>query len=298
MEDVQEEDVQLKEAVVQPIGDSCSENDVLTDKFEGEFVEIDSERPKVVVGSRFPSVDNFRYALKQHCVTNEFVVKYIKNERTRVTAKCKVKKCNWRIHAYVLQDEITFESTEARGKAIELIHGKPAESYKLIPELREEILKANPDSVVEYELDRDEIGGRGRGRGRSTRFIHREEGQASGVGSITQSVSVGVQGSNMRGTQESMRGTQNMWIGMDVEASGGANQGHANIGALRAQSDMGDSNIHIQSITAQTKMRDVSVNVGEITTNATSHQVGEVRAIVKVCKERLTERLSKVIKEG
>ncbi|KAK1279862.1 hypothetical protein QJS04_geneDACA020444 [Acorus gramineus] len=66
-----------------------------------------------------------------------------------------------------------------------------------------------------------------------------------------------------------------MWIGMDVEASGGANQGHANIGALRAQSDMGDSNIHIQSVTTQTKMGDVSVNIGKITTNATSHHVGE-----------------------
>ncbi|KAK1283081.1 hypothetical protein QJS10_CPB21g01096 [Acorus calamus] len=42
------------------------------------------------------------------------------------------------------------------------------------------------------------------------------------------------------------RGTKNKWSGMDVEASsGGANQGHANIGILRAQSHIGDSNIHI-----------------------------------------------------
>ncbi|KAK1264361.1 hypothetical protein QJS04_geneDACA019932 [Acorus gramineus] len=44
---------------------------------------------------------------------------------------------------------------KARGNAIELIHGKPAESYKLIPELRKEILKANPGSVVKYQLDVD-----------------------------------------------------------------------------------------------------------------------------------------------
>ncbi|KAK1292815.1 hypothetical protein QJS10_CPB17g01211 [Acorus calamus] len=194
MEDAQEE-VQHEMDLVQPNDNSCSGNEVLSDNFEGEFVEIDSERPKMVVGSRFPSVEHFRDALNQYCVTNEFAVKYLKNERCRVTAKCKVGKCNWRIHASVLPDEITFEVKtlnevhtctsvnkvgnemvtsrwlatkmvpilhktpelgasklkmevqnkynltlpytrvqKARAKAIELIHGKPAESYRLIPE--------------------------------------------------------------------------------------------------------------------------------------------------------------------
>ncbi|KAK1298973.1 hypothetical protein QJS10_CPB14g01341 [Acorus calamus] len=44
---------------------------------------------------------------------------------------------------------------KARGKAMELMHGKPAEAYKLILELREELLKANPRSIVEYQLDVD-----------------------------------------------------------------------------------------------------------------------------------------------
>ncbi|KAK1311923.1 hypothetical protein QJS10_CPA07g00649 [Acorus calamus] len=121
-----QEDVQCKGGVVQPDDESCIENQVSSDKFEGEFVEINSERPKIVVESRFFIVDHFKDALKKHCVTNEFAVKYIKNKRTRMTAKCK----------------------KAREKAIELIHGKPAESYKLITELREEILKANPGSRI------------------------------------------------------------------------------------------------------------------------------------------------------
>ncbi|KAK1318674.1 hypothetical protein QJS10_CPB04g01530 [Acorus calamus] len=44
---------------------------------------------------------------------------------------------------------------KAKGKALELMHGKPEESYKHIPELREELLKANPCSIVEYQLDVD-----------------------------------------------------------------------------------------------------------------------------------------------
>ncbi|KAK1280248.1 hypothetical protein QJS04_geneDACA014933 [Acorus gramineus] len=170
----------------------------------------------MIVGFRFPSVFHFRDALKQHCVINEFAVKYIKNDLLRVTTKCRVEKCTWRIHSSILQDGVTFKVKtfnenhtcpsinkvgnematsswtrkkivpilhttpelgpsklrieiqnkyniklpysrvlRARGKAMELIHGKPAESYKLIPELRQELLKANPDNVVEYQLDVD-----------------------------------------------------------------------------------------------------------------------------------------------
>ncbi|KAK1303607.1 hypothetical protein QJS10_CPB11g01190 [Acorus calamus] len=42
-----------------------------------------------------------------------------------------------------------------RGKTLEIIHGSSSESYKLVPKLREELLKANPGSVVQYELDVD-----------------------------------------------------------------------------------------------------------------------------------------------
>ncbi|KAK1322802.1 hypothetical protein QJS10_CPA02g01268 [Acorus calamus] len=423
MEDAQDGEDEHEEDVVLSNSVSCSDHEVSSDRFEGEFVEIDSERPKVVVGSRFPSVDHFRDALKQHCVTNEFEVKYLKNERCRVTATCRVGKCNWRIHASVLQDGITFEVKtlnevhtctsvnkvgnematskwlatkmvpilhktpelgasklkvqiknkynitlpytrvqKARTKAIELIHGKPAESYRLIPELREEILKANPNNkdkglqsnvhlvfpgvehrncvrhlysnfkkkypgefferlvwncassynaasfewnmreirmassptasyldaindqmqnhgenassknfgtrwrgklvpkafkyvqslvkdIGEYIVRRNddyraqeyghhrsscknpigisqrgEVGGRdrgrGRGRGRSTRFIHRDDDQVSGVACNTQSHSVGVQRSNMGGTPEMGQG-QGFWNGINISTGGG-----------------------------------------------------------------------------
>ncbi|KAK1268815.1 hypothetical protein QJS04_geneDACA008314 [Acorus gramineus] len=150
--------------------DSCSDSgEVSSNKFESDFVEVDDERPNMNVGSRFPSVKRFRYALKQHCVINEFAVVYDKNEKFHVTAICKMLKCIWHIHASVLRDGVTFEVRKlndvrmctsvnrvgnemassrvlhARGKAIEIVHGSSSASYRLIPELHEELLKANPD---------------------------------------------------------------------------------------------------------------------------------------------------------
>ncbi|KAK1305848.1 hypothetical protein QJS10_CPA10g01279 [Acorus calamus] len=209
-EGIPEEEEKHEELLEQSDGGSVNEHEVPSKHYEGGFIEVDSERPKMSVGSRFPTVDHFRYALKQHCVINEFTVKYIKNERYRVTTQCRVRHCTWRIHASELQDRVTFKVKtlkdihtctsvnkvgnematsgwlankmvsilhktpelgasklkgeiqnkynltlpysrvlKAKGKALELMHGKPEESYKLIPELREELLKANPCSIVE-----------------------------------------------------------------------------------------------------------------------------------------------------
>ncbi|KAK1259525.1 hypothetical protein QJS04_geneDACA021403 [Acorus gramineus] len=73
---------------------------VSSDKFESDFVEVDDERPDMNVGSRFRSVKHFQYALKQHCVINEFAVVYDKNEKSCVTALCKMSKCNWQQHGW------------------------------------------------------------------------------------------------------------------------------------------------------------------------------------------------------
>ncbi|KAK1283102.1 hypothetical protein QJS10_CPB21g01322 [Acorus calamus] len=215
LEGVPEED-KHEELLEQSDRGSVSEHEVPSEHYEGQFIEVDSERPNMSVGSGFSTVDHFRYALKQHCVINEFVIKYIKNERYRVTAQCRVRHCTWRIHASQLQDEVTFEVKtlkdihtctsvnkvgnematsgwlankivpilhktpelgasklkgdiqnaynltipysrvlKANGKALELMHGKSEESYKLIPELREELLKANLCNIVEYQLDVD-----------------------------------------------------------------------------------------------------------------------------------------------
>ncbi|KAK1311951.1 hypothetical protein QJS10_CPA07g00558 [Acorus calamus] len=116
---VEENEDQQKQDPLEEVGEqhsgSYSDREVLSDACEGEFIEIDNEKPKMIVGSRFPSVFHFRDALKQHCIINKFAVKYIKNDLLRVTAKCKVEKCTWRIHSSVLQDGVTFENLSRLG---------------------------------------------------------------------------------------------------------------------------------------------------------------------------------------
>ncbi|KAK1303655.1 hypothetical protein QJS10_CPB11g01873 [Acorus calamus] len=94
---------------IEDIVSGTDSDEVSSDKFESEFVEIDDERPNMNVGSKFSNVNHFRGALKQHCIINEFAVVYEKNEKSRVTARCKKRKCIWRIHASVLRDGVTFE---------------------------------------------------------------------------------------------------------------------------------------------------------------------------------------------
>ncbi|KAK1276034.1 hypothetical protein QJS04_geneDACA012903 [Acorus gramineus] len=172
--------------------------------------------PVMEVGTQFSNVSEFRNALRQHCILNEFVVNYIKNDKVRVTTQCQIRDCPWRIHASVTQDKVTFEVKNlmkehtctsinkvgnemassgwlssmivsilhktpelgaskmkmeieqkynlslpygrvlaARGKAVELIHGKASDSFRLVPELQQQLMQSNPGSIVKYLLDVD-----------------------------------------------------------------------------------------------------------------------------------------------
>ncbi|GMJ11147.1 MUSTANG 7 [Hibiscus trionum] len=51
------------------------------------------------VGQRFSGVQEFRESLRKYAVAHQFAFKYKKNDSHRVTVKCKVEGCPWRIHA-------------------------------------------------------------------------------------------------------------------------------------------------------------------------------------------------------
>ncbi|KAK8515333.1 hypothetical protein V6N12_075378 [Hibiscus sabdariffa] len=51
------------------------------------------------VGQRFSTVTEFRESLRKYAIAHQFAFKYKKNDSRRVTAKCKVEGCPWRIHA-------------------------------------------------------------------------------------------------------------------------------------------------------------------------------------------------------
>ncbi|KAK1299387.1 hypothetical protein QJS10_CPB14g01053 [Acorus calamus] len=95
------------------INDSGSNSDeVCSDEFESEFVEIEEEIPNM---KKTPEVGPSK-------------LKAGIEEKYNITLP----------YSRVLH---------ARGKALEIIHGSSADSYGLIPELREELVKANPGSL-------------------------------------------------------------------------------------------------------------------------------------------------------
>ncbi|KAK8501707.1 hypothetical protein V6N12_002445 [Hibiscus sabdariffa] len=51
------------------------------------------------VGQRFTGVQEFRETLRKYAIAHQFAFRYKKNDSHRVTVKCKVEGCPWRIHA-------------------------------------------------------------------------------------------------------------------------------------------------------------------------------------------------------
>nr|XP_027102905.1 uncharacterized protein LOC113724178 [Coffea arabica] len=60
-------------------------------------------------GELFTNVDAFRAVLKDYVIQKGFPLLRLKNERSRVTAICNAKGCQWRIHASPMADNITFQ---------------------------------------------------------------------------------------------------------------------------------------------------------------------------------------------
>nr|KAJ0193211.1 hypothetical protein LSAT_V11C800418570 [Lactuca sativa] len=61
------------------------------------------------VGSEFENVVDFKRTLNLFAVTNKFNYYIQKSDPTRFTTRCENLDCEWRIHASIKQDEVTFE---------------------------------------------------------------------------------------------------------------------------------------------------------------------------------------------
>ncbi|KAL0431527.1 UNVERIFIED_CONTAM: hypothetical protein Sradi_0778700 [Sesamum radiatum] len=57
------------------------------------------------VGMKFHDGKHFREVLRDWCIRGGFDIEYVKNEKVRVTAKCKTEGCNWRIHASPIMND-------------------------------------------------------------------------------------------------------------------------------------------------------------------------------------------------
>jgi hypothetical protein len=70
-------------------------------------IVVDKENPKIEVGESFPTMHDFRMALRQHAIKKEFEVHNVVTNKTRYRAECKAEGCGWRIVARKLQRQPT-----------------------------------------------------------------------------------------------------------------------------------------------------------------------------------------------
>ncbi|KAL0449488.1 UNVERIFIED_CONTAM: hypothetical protein Slati_1505200 [Sesamum latifolium] len=65
--------------------------------------------PHFELGMIFSTKEEFRTAIQSHAIKAKRNIKFAKNDKKRVHAKCFDKDCPWRIHACRLKGEFTFE---------------------------------------------------------------------------------------------------------------------------------------------------------------------------------------------
>ena len=64
------------------------------------------------VGSLYPNIAEFRLALSQHAIKNEFEYNIEKSDPERLRAYCSKKEeegCKWRLHASTYRDGVTIK---------------------------------------------------------------------------------------------------------------------------------------------------------------------------------------------
>ena len=77
-------------------------------------VVYDKDNPPMTVGSIYRNMAEFKLALAQHAIKNEFEYNTEKSEPGRFRAYCsrkKEEKCKWRIHASKMDDNVTIKVT-------------------------------------------------------------------------------------------------------------------------------------------------------------------------------------------
>ncbi|KAL2240743.1 UNVERIFIED_CONTAM: hypothetical protein Sindi_0715500, partial [Sesamum indicum] len=90
--------------------------------------------PHFELGMIFSTKKEFRTAVQSHAIETKRNIKFTKNDKKRVHAKCFDKDCPWRIHACRLK-------------------GSPSAQYALLGDYADEIKRSNPGSTVVLGID-------------------------------------------------------------------------------------------------------------------------------------------------
>ncbi|KAL4586837.1 hypothetical protein LXL04_011482 [Taraxacum kok-saghyz] len=86
---------------------SDNEYEEVNDDDEANSFTTNSQ--SITVESKFENVTCFKRALNHYAIINEFDYFIQKSDPTRFTARCENIDCEWRIHASIMQDGVTFQ---------------------------------------------------------------------------------------------------------------------------------------------------------------------------------------------
>ena len=107
-----------------------------------------NEKGEVVLerGMIFTNVDPFRASLRDYTIQTGFNIVRLKNEKSRVTAKCGAEGCPWRIYASPLPDGVTYKikTLQDEHTCSRLSHNSEATSAWIAKKLAESF-KENPN---------------------------------------------------------------------------------------------------------------------------------------------------------
>jgi len=92
---------------------------------------------------------SFLDVVRDYMVQEGIYMRYLKNEPTRYTGKCEGKSCDWRIHASLMPDGVTFQVKTIKGKhSCKRLLDNPAATYSWIARKLFDIVRAEPNISV------------------------------------------------------------------------------------------------------------------------------------------------------
>ena len=71
---------------------------------EERHFSYDMDHPEITIGTMYPTMDQFRLAIRQYAINEEFELGIKKSDRSRFMGYCKGDGCPWRILARVTPD--------------------------------------------------------------------------------------------------------------------------------------------------------------------------------------------------
>ncbi|KAL7231374.1 hypothetical protein ACSBR2_009599 [Camellia fascicularis] len=98
----------------------------------------------------FEDISHFRTVLREYAIEMGFTLVRLKNERVRLRAHCGSRGCNWRIHASLLPDGLTFKiKSLGPDHTCVRVERNPEATSTWIVEKFIRILKGNPGMTLE-----------------------------------------------------------------------------------------------------------------------------------------------------